>query len=76
MKDYFFENINYLIREKRDIYTQSQLAAKIGVRRQTIRSYSLGECKPTVDKLLLICEAYGITPNDLLLSKLENYNFK
>lgn len=71
MKDCFFENINYLIKEKRDICNQNQLASKIGVRRQTIHSYAIKECKPTIDKLLLICEAYGITPNDILLTDLS-----
>ncbi len=71
MKNKFLSNFNYLIHERKDVCNQNQLAIKLGVRRQTIHSYAIGDGEPSYDKLIIICESYGITPNDILLEDLS-----
>ena len=49
--------------------SQEELANIIGVSRQTISKWETGESTPDFDKILPICEFYGITSDELLSGK-------
>lgn len=61
---YFPENLIYL--RKRDKITQEELADKLGVSRQSVSKWETGEAYPETDKLISLCEAFGISLDDLL----------
>ena len=53
--------------------SQEDLAAKIGVTRQTLSKYETGESVPDIEKCSAIAEVFGITIDDLVnYSKDEN----
>lgn len=45
--------------------TQQKLADILGVNQTTISQWLLGNKKPSYDNIMLICEKFGITPNEL-----------
>lgn len=58
----------YKLRKEKNI-SQEELANEIGVSRQTISKWETGESTPDFDKIIPLCEFYGITSDELLSGK-------
>lgn len=58
------EKIAYYRREKK--LSQEELAAQVGVSRQAVSKWELGEASPDVGKLLALARAFGVTADHLL----------
>lgn len=66
------KNIKLIIaRTERDM-TQGELAAAVGVTRQTISLIEKGEYNPTLKLCTAICKALGKTLNDIFWNESEN----
>lgn len=50
----------------RKLLTQQQLAKQINVRYQTVGSWEAGTSRPRPDAMRRLCEALGVTPDELL----------
>ena len=61
----FRDNLQYL-RSQRGM-TQEQLAMLLGVSRQSISKWESEKAYPEMDKLLVICDLFGCTLDDLVL---------
>lgn len=46
--------------------SQEELAEKVGVTRQTVAKWEVGESEPTLEKSKLLAEALGVTLDDLV----------
>ena len=46
--------------------SQEELAAQVGVSRQAVSKWELGETTPEVEKLVLLAIAFGVTTDELL----------
>ncbi len=46
--------------------SQEELAARVGVSRQAVSKWELGDAMPEVDKLLALAKAFGVTTDELL----------
>lgn len=46
--------------------SQEELAARVGVSRQAVSKWELGDATPEVDKLLALAKAFGVTTDELL----------
>ena len=46
--------------------SQEELAAQVGVSRQAVSKWELGEATPEVSKLALLAKAFGVTTDELL----------
>lgn len=57
-------NLRYL--RKRDKLTQEELADQLGVSRQSVSKWETGEAYPDTDKLIAICDFFGISVDSLL----------
>ncbi len=51
--------------------SQEQLAEKILVSRQSVSKWEMDQALPQIDKVLLICELFGITADELLQDKVN-----
>ena len=58
------EKIAWYRREKK--LSQEELAAQVGVSRQAVSKWELGEASPDVGKLLSLARAFGVTTDHLL----------
>ncbi len=58
------EKINYYRRQTK--LSQEELAAQVGVSRQAVSKWELGDAMPEVDKLLALARAFGVTVDELL----------
>lgn len=58
----------YNLRNKEGI-SQEQLAEKINVSRQSVSKWEMDQALPQIDKVLQLCELFGISTDDLLLDK-------
>ena len=58
------EKIAYYRREKK--LSQEELAAQVGVSRQAVSKWELGDASPDVNKLLALSKAFGISTDHLL----------
>ncbi len=56
----------YSLRKARGL-SQEELAAAVGVSRQAVSKWELGESQPEVDKAVLLAQALGVTTDQLLL---------
>lgn len=66
------KNIKMIIaRTERDM-TQGELAAAVGVTRQTVSLIEKGEYNPTLKLCTAICKALGKTLNDIFWNESEN----
>lgn len=54
---------------KENHMSQEELADKIGVSRQTVSKWELGESSPDFDKIAPLCELFNITADELLRDK-------
>lgn len=61
----FKENLQYL-RGSRNM-TQKQLAMLLGVSRQAISKWESEKAYPEMDKLLMLCDMFGVTLDDLVM---------
>ena len=57
---------NLLTLRKLNNYTQEELAEKIGVSRQSIAKWEIGETLPDIQKCKALAELYGVTIDALL----------
>ncbi|MFG6352401.1 MAG: helix-turn-helix domain-containing protein, partial [Oscillospiraceae bacterium] len=46
--------------------SQEELAARVGVSRQAVSKWELGDATPEVDKLLALAKVFGVTTDELL----------
>ncbi len=51
---------NFAEARKRKGYSQKYVAARIGVSRKTLCNYEAGVCKPSVDRLIDMCNLYEV----------------
>ncbi len=51
--------------------SQEQLAEKIDVSRQSVSKWEMNQALPQIDKVLLLCEIFGITADELLRDKMN-----
>ena len=51
--------------------TQDDVAEKLNVTRQTVSKWETNQSTPDFDKILPLCELYGISPTELLTGKKE-----
>lgn len=51
--------------------TQDDVAEKLNVTRQTISKWETNQSIPEFDKIVPLCELYGISPNELLIGEKE-----
>lgn len=58
------EKIAWYRREKK--LSQEELAARVGVSRQAVSKWELGEAAPDINKLLALARAFGVTTDHLL----------
>ena len=61
------EKIQYY--RKQNKLSQEELAARVGVSRQAVSKWELGDATPEVDKLVALAKAFGVTTDELLSSK-------
>ncbi len=59
-------NEKILYYRKRAKLSQEELAAVVGVSRQAVSKWELGDAVPEVDKLLALARAFGVTTDELL----------
>lgn len=50
---------------------QEDLAKTIGCSMQTVVQWEAGRMRPTVDKLILLCDLFGISLDKLVREKIE-----
>ncbi len=58
------ENLQYL--RKRDKITQEELADKLQVSRQSVSKWETGEAYPETEKIIALCDIFGVTMDDLM----------
>lgn len=58
------EKIAYYRRQEK--LSQEELAARVGVSRQAVSKWELGEASPDIGKLLALAQAFGVTTDHLL----------
>lgn len=58
------EKIQYY--RKKNKLSQEELAARVGVSRQAVSKWELGDATPEVDKLVALAKAFGVTTDELL----------
>ena len=58
----------YNLRKERNL-SQEDLANELGVSRQTISKWETGESSPDFDKIIPICDFFGITSDELISGK-------
>ena len=64
-------NEKLIMLRKQHNLSQEQVAEKLGVARQTISKWELGETTPEMDKLIIISELYNITLDELMKEENE-----
>jgi transcriptional regulator with XRE-family HTH domain len=60
----------YELRKKKGL-SQEEVAEKLNVTRQSVSKWETDESKPDFDKIVPICELYGISSNELLTGEKE-----
>lgn len=58
------DNLQYL--RKKNKITQEELAEELGVSRQSVSKWETGEAYPETEKLITLCDKFGVTLDDLL----------
>ena len=59
-------NEKILYYRKKTGLSQEALAAKVGVSRQAVSKWELGETTPDVEKLVILAKVFGVTTDELL----------
>ncbi len=65
----------YVLRKNKNL-SQEEVAEKLNVTRQTISKWETNQSVPDFDKVMPLCELYGITPNELFIEIKENNSEK
>lgn len=65
----FSENLLYL--RKKNKITQEELADKLGVSRQSVSKWETGEAYPETEKLIDLCDIFGVTLDDMVRGGLD-----
>lgn len=65
---FFNKNINYLVKSTE--INQNQLAAKMGITRQSVNRI-IKSTNPQISTVLKICEIYKLTIDELIFKDLE-----
>lgn len=60
----FADNLQYL--RKKNKITQEELAEELGVSRQSVSKWETGEAYPETEKLISLCDKFGVTLDELL----------
>lgn len=60
----FAENLQYL--RKKNKITQEELAEELNLSRQSVSKWETGEAYPETDKLIILCDKFGVTLDELL----------
>lgn len=60
----FAENLQYL--RKKNKITQEELAEELNLSRQSISKWETGEAYPETDKLIILCDKFNVTLDELL----------
>ena len=68
------ERLFKLRRDKK--LSQEEVAEKLNVTRQTISKWETDQSVPDFDKIVPLCELYGITPNELFIELKEKETSK
>ena len=56
------------VKRKEAGMTQTDLAEKLGLTRQSVSMYETGECFPDISIVILMAKTFGITIDELVLS--------
>lgn len=64
-------NEKLVMLRKQHNLSQEQVAEKLGVARQTVSKWELGETTPEMDKLIIMSELYNITLDELMKEENE-----
>ena len=56
--------------------TQEELAEKLSVSRQSVSKWEIDTAQPQINKILMLCELFGVTADDLLKEKDINVSKK
>ena len=67
-------NEKLVMLRKQQNLSQEQVSEKLGVARQTISKWELGETTPEMDKLIIISKLYDITLDELMKEDNERKN--
>ena len=67
-------NEKLVMLRKQQNLSQEQVSEKLGVARQTISKWELGETTPEMDKLIIISKIYDITLDELMKEDNEGKN--
>ena len=51
--------------------SQEELAEKVNVSRQSVSKWEMNQALPQIDKVLMLCELFGISTDELLHDKIE-----
>ena len=51
---------------KKNGWSQEELAEKVGVSRQSVSKWEMDQSLPHIDKVLLICELFSVSADELL----------
>ena len=62
------KNLQFL--RKREQITQEELADRLGVSRQSVSKWETGEAEPETDKLIVLCDIFGVSLDELVRSDL------
>ncbi len=65
----FAENLQYL--RRRDKITQEELADRLGVSRQSVSKWETGEAFPETEKIIALCDIFGISMDILMRGDAE-----
>ena len=68
------ERLLELRKDKR--LSQEEVAEKLNVTRQTVSKWETNQSMPDFDKIVPLCELYGITPNELFISSEKAFLLK
>lgn len=65
-------NLGEILLEQRKLkhLSQEEVAEQLGVTRQTVSKWETGQSTPDFDKILPLCELYGISANELLTGEI------
>lgn len=66
----FADNLQYL--RKNNKITQEELAEELNISRQSISKWETGEAYPETDKLIALCDKFGVTLDELLRGDLTS----
>lgn len=67
-----YERVFAILHEKK--MTQKELSEKTGIRQSTISDWKNKKMNPSSDKIMIICDALGVSPYAILSGLDDRYN--